>query len=37
VKFITPKDYKVIKKSIKIKPAPGHELNLAAGFRTSHS
>jgi hypothetical protein len=37
VKFITPKDYKVIKKSIKIKPAPGHELNPAAGFRTSHS
>ena len=37
VKFITPKDYKFIKQSTKIKPAPGHELNPAAGFRTSHS
>jgi hypothetical protein len=37
VKFIAPKDYKVIKKSLKMEPAAGHELSPAAGFTTSRS
>jgi hypothetical protein len=37
VNFVTPKDHKVIKKSMKMEPAPGHELNPAEGFRISQS